>query len=243
MTLDSSSSSVATYDSSGNLLSSSNLTPPDPFATPDTLLGSFSCVIDTQKNVTISSHKPFYTDAGNSQAALQFYNEAYTIANARYVVGEGETMQDMVCTTGGGEPKNGSRMAFVGEAIYLKTTTDRRLGNPKGGTDKTYSGGGESISLGYTLPVGKGGSINGSVTFDLNKGSDGWDIANDGKFPGFPDGQYSGNRSNVFWQSSCCYDWQGTTSYKGNTMETLFEWPMSLSTHPKIGTYPTLEYF
>jgi len=245
MTLDSSSGADTTYDSSGNLIGSNGLTPPDPFAAPATTLSSFACVIDTQKNVSIRAHKPFYGDQSDSDAVMQWFNEAYTVSNARYVQGEGETMQDMVCTTGGGETKGSNRMVLVGEAVYLKTLTPRKLGASRGGTNKSYnsSGGIQSITVGYSLPVGKGGSINGSVSFGLDKGNDAYDVGNDGRFPGFPDGQYQENRENVFWYSSCCRVWQGTKSYKANTMETLFEWPMSLTTHPKIGTYPALEYF
>lgn len=244
MTLDTSSGTATTYNLNGDMTGSDDLMPSDPFATPDSKLGSFACVINTQRNVGITAHKPFYGDLQNSAASMQWFNEAYTVANARWVAGEGETMQDMVCTTGGGEPKGSWHMTFVGEAVYLKTTVPRKLGQSRGGTNKSYNknSGNQSITVGYSLPVGKAGSINGNVTFDLNKGTESYDVGNDGKFPGFSDGQYWKNRENVFWITADNHVWDGTTSYKGNTMETLFEWPMSQTTHHKLGIYPALEY-
>ncbi len=241
----SSSGAVDTFDTNGNMTSSTAFTPPDPFTAPFPNLGTFACVINTQKGVSPVAHKPFYEDKNGTTATEEWFNEAYSVKNARYVQGEGETFQEMLCSTGGGESKGSWHMWFVGDAVYLKATSPHKDGQ-KGGTNKSYnsSGGVQSVTFGYTLPVGKAGSINGSVDFDLNKGTEGYDVGNDGKFRSFPSGdlKYWKNRANVFWITAAHHVWDGTTSYKGNTMETLYEWPMSNKTGFKLDAHVDLGY-
>lgn len=155
-------------------------------------------------------------------------HEAYTVTNARKLYGGGGpywTFQDMLCSTGGGEPTaSGYHVWFSGTAVALDRSHNDKIGT-KWGTGESNST--VSTSFNFSLTAGVA-TIGASVGVQPGVGSYEGDIGNDGRFPGWKNSwdpnRY--NRVNTFFVSPHRNPWDGANSFEGNTSQALYEWPM-----------------
>lgn len=203
----------------------------DPGSYPDAGMssesaGGYQCVHNS--NSRIHAHTPWNDTASGNHETVDFMHEAYTVTNARKLYGGGGaywTFQDMVCSTGGGEPTaNGYHVWFSGTAVALDRSNNDKIGAKwgKGESNSTVS-----TTFNFSLSAGVA-TIGASVGIQPGVGSYEGDIANDGKFPGWKNSwdpnQY--NRVNAFFISPHRWPWDGATSFEGNTSQALYEWPM-----------------
>ncbi len=138
------------------------------------------------------------------------------------IVGRRPTQQWLVCSTGGVDAQNGSRISVSGPVVAFKNEhATYRIGQAwrEGRTPADHT-----VTLGFQVgrgPVQVNGSIQQTPTEKL-KGS---------PLAPFNDNRYARNQAAGWWEHGCrptCRRWNGSADFQGSVAEALFEFPEGL---------------
>jgi hypothetical protein len=184
------------------------------------------CYIKTEKNKKFKGYKPWHTTEQGVSYITDWLNQLYSVSDARYLQGEHETFQVQFCAVGGGNTHHSWHEWFVGEALFYKSTSDRKIKWTWGkGASKS---GGINTTLSFSVAKGPA-TIGASTTVTTGVGSYEGDFGSDGHFTNYPKKlvKYNLNRINTYFVSPHTWPWDGTSSFEGNTGQVVYEWSMS----------------
>jgi hypothetical protein len=174
---------------------------------------------------------------------LDFLHESYTVSNARRLRGGNGpymTFQDMICSTGGGEPKGNFHTYFSGTAVALRRQHPFLQGRHWGTRPSGHT---VSSHTSFKLDVGVG-NISASVGIQPGDGDYKGDIGNDGQFNGWKTSWANQfNRVNAFFISPHNFPFDGSTSFEGNNSEVMYEWAMGSTGTTQIKSFSKMKLF
>jgi hypothetical protein len=153
-------------------------------------------------------------------------------------VGGMNTQQWLICSTGGVDAQNGSRISVSGPVVAFKNESSTyKIGHVwrEGNTPADHT-----VTLGFQVgrgPVQVNGSIQQTPTEKL-KGS---------PLALFNDNRYGRNQAAGWWEHSCrpvCRRWNGSADFQGSVAEALFEFPEGMPVNPSDFYYSaSVEHF
>ena len=202
-----------------------NYTPPeatgsdpngDSFGGSYSKAGGFDCVKHTKAGSRLYAFKPLHIDKSDSDWDVHYLDHPYSLTKARYVNG-GYSTQLVECVIGGAQNHHSitQRMASTYGEVSIGSTANQRIGSNWGtAVDKgasssslSFSATAEVASISGSIPVSTGGSETGSIGSGDPCGAIGGN---------------AGNQTNAGWKMT--YPGYGTSDFKGNVGQALYEW-------------------
>ena len=142
------------------------------------------------------------------------------------IVGRQPTQQWLVCSTGGVDAQNGSRISLSGPVVaYMNEHATHKIGQVwrEGKTPADHT-----VTLGFQVARGPV-QVNGSIQQTPSEKLKGSPLAP------FHDNRFSRNQAAGWWEHSCrpvCRRWNGSADFQGSVAEALFEFPEAMSINP-----------
>jgi hypothetical protein len=196
----------------------------------------FACLNDRERQGFQRHPHQEILDRGKNEF-VHFMYFPYSQRHAQ-IVGRQPTQQWLICSTGGVDAQNGSRISVSGPVVAFKNEqTTYRIGHAwrEGNTPAEHT-----VTLGFQLgkgPVQVNGSIQQTPTEKL-KGS---------PLALFNDNRYGRNQAAGWWEHGCrpvCRRWNGSADFQGSVAEALFEFPEGLPVTPRDFYYSaSVEHF
>lgn len=196
----------------------------------------FACLSDRDRD-GFQRHPHWEVHDRRKNEFIHFVYFPYSQRHAQ-IVGRQPTQQWLVCSTGGVDAQNGSRISVSGPVVaYRNEHATYRIGQAwrEGKTPADHT-----VTLGFQVgrgPVQVNGSIQQTPTEKL-KGS---------PLAPFNDNRYARNQAAGWWEHGCrpmCRRWNGSADFQGSVAEALFEFPEGLPVAPADFYYSaSVEHF
>ena len=180
----------------------------------------FACLNDRDREgFQRHSHWEMLDRGGNEFVHFMYF--PYSQGDAQIVGGQ-KTQQWLICSTGGVDAQNGSRISVSGPVVAFKSEdTTYKIGQAwrEGKTPADHT-----VTLGFQVghgPVKVNGSIQQTPTQKL-KGS---------PLAMFNDNRFGRNQAAGWWEHGCrpvCRRWNGSADFQGSVTEALFEFPQGM---------------
>jgi hypothetical protein len=181
-------------------------------------LGSFACIVDTQKNSKFKAYTPLQANANGNSYQLHWLYNTYSVADARYVSNH-YTYQVEECFTGGGNTWNDYHQWYDGGTATASAAT--RIGNIWG----SYATPAGTITTALNFQVSKGPVDIGASTTVARANTYAGLVGSDPNMsPGWP-ASWNNNRIDAFYVAPHNWIWDGTSSFEGNNGQVLWEEP------------------